>query len=481
MSHTPPALAPVLLVAGLASGQGKTTVVAALAAALRQRGQRVRVFKSGPDFIDPMVLARASGHPVFNLDDRMVGLAESRRRVLRAAAEADLVLIEGVMGLYDGPPSAADLARGLDVPVAVVIDAGSMAQTFGALLHGLAHYPGGREGEAPPLRLLGAIANRVASPGHAQMLAESLRPAAPGEAAPQLLGWLPKSAHTIPERHLGLASDAEAEIDTALQALAAQVDEAMLARLLALPHWQPPADAAPRPQAVTAAPEANTPGQHGAETAAGWPVLPPLLAGRCIAVARDAAFRFIYPANLETLEALGARLCFFSPLADEPVPSEADALWLPGGYPELFAAELGAAQRWTASVAAFAGAGRPIWAECGGMMALADHLRLADGRTHALAGLLPGTVRMQARVAGLGVQTLALPVAPAQASALRGHTFHYSTLDTPLPPVTHAQRLRGGSGEALWQRGSLRCSYFHAYFASSPEATAALFTPLVHA
>jgi len=446
--------APVLLIAGLASGQGKTTVVAALAAALRQRGRRVRVFKSGPDFIDPMVLERASGAPVFNLDDRMVGLAESRQRVAQAAAEADLVLIEGVMGLYDGPPSAADLARGLDVPVVVVIDAGSMAQTFGALVHGLAHYPGGREGDAPPLRLIGAIANRVGSAGHAQMLADSLLTPADAPNAPQWLGHLPKSAHTIPERHLGLASDAAAEIDQAINALAALVEDDLLARLQALPAWQPTAawaEEAPPPPA-------------------------PLLAGCRIAVARDAAFRFIYPANLDTLRALGAELVFFSPLADEAIPATATALWLPGGYPELFAAELAQAQRWTASVRAFAQAGRPIWAECGGMMALADHLITADGVQHPMAGVLPGEARMQTRVAGLGVQTLARPAWGADVAPLRGHTFHYSVLETPVPPLTHAQRLRGGAGEALWQRGSLRCSYFHAYFASSPAVTAALFT-----
>ncbi|NDY91317.1 cobyrinate a,c-diamide synthase [Ideonella sp. TBM-1] len=463
-----PTLAPVLLIAGLASGQGKTTVVAALATALRRAGHRVRVFKSGPDFIDPMVLARASGQPVFNLDDRMVGLPESRQRVAQAAAEADVVLIEGVMGLYDGPPSAADLARGLDVPVAVVIDAGAMAQTFGALVHGLAHYPAGRSGEAPPLRLIGAIANRVGSAGHAQMLAESLNPpadptlaeltAAATDTAPRLLGWLPKAAQAIPERHLGLASDATAEIDAALDALAASLDPALLQALLDLPRWQPPAAAAPAPAAP-----------------------PALLAGRTVAVARDAAFRFLYPANLEALQALGAQLAFFSPLADEAIPEGADALWLPGGYPELYAAELAAAARWTASVQAFAQAGYPIWAECGGMMALADTLVPTEGPPHAMAGLLPGRATLQNRVAGLGVQTLSLPGLPADTPALRGHTFHYATLASPLAPEVHAQRLRGGEGEAVWRRAGLRCSFFHAYFPSSPVATAALFSPEVGA
>jgi len=435
---TPPRHAPVLLIAGLASGQGKTTVTAALAAAVRRAGHRVQVFKAGPDFIDPMVLARASGQPVFNLDDRMVGLAESRARVAAACAANALVLIEGQMGLYDGPPSAADLARGLDVPVAVLVDAGAMAQTFGAVVLGLAEY-GARQGR--PLQVLGAIANRVASAGHGRMLAESLPPGLP------LLAALPRLDQTLPERHLGLASEALAEVDAAITAMADAIEPAMLTQLLALPGW--------------------------AGEATALPALPPLLQGRQIAVAQDAAFRFLYPANLEALQAMGATLHPFSPLADEPVPAAADALWLPGGYPELHAAELATATRWTTSVQAFHAAGGPIWAECGGMMALAHSLSLTDGARHAMAGLLPGEVTMQPRLAGLGVQQLPLP----GLDALRGHTFHYATLRTPLAPHAQCERLGGGAGEALWQVGSLRASYFHAYFPSSPTATAALFSP----
>lgn len=439
----PAQTAPVLLVAGLASGQGKTTVTAALAAAVRQRGHRVQVFKAGPDFIDPMVLARASGHPVYNLDDRMVGLAESRQRVAAAAAAADLVLIEGAMGLYDGPPSAADLARGLGVPVAVVVDASAMVQTFGAVVQGLASY-GTLRGQ--PLQVLGAIANRVASAGHGVLLADSLPAELP------LLASIPCVAPTLPERHLGLASEDHATIDAALLALAQAVDDRWVARLLSLPGWA--GQTGPVPSVPAAQDQ--------------------LLAGRQIAVARDPAFRFIYPANLDTLQALGASLCFFSPLADEPVPPQANALWVPGGYPELFAARLSAAQRWRTSVRRFAQAGHPIWAECGGLMALCDGLSDAQGQRYPMAGLLPGEVQMQPRLAGLGVQQWS-PGAPRDLPALRGHTFHYASLNTPLAAAGHCTTLSGAPGEPWWRQGHVQASYFHAYFSSSPQATAALF------
>jgi cobyrinic acid a,c-diamide synthase len=182
----------------------------------------------------------------------------------------------------------------------------------------------------------------------------------------------------------------------------------------------------------------------------------------------------MYPANLDTLQALGATLCFFSPLADEPVPPQSTALWLPGGYPELFAARLSAAQRWATSVRQFARAGHPIWAECGGLMALCDGLRDAQGVRHAMAGLLLGEVQMQPRLAGLGVQQWAM-AAPPEVPALRGHTFHYASLNTPLAAADHCTTLSGAPGEACWRQGSLQASYFHAYFSSSPQATAALF------
>jgi cobyrinic acid a,c-diamide synthase len=420
----------MLLVAAIASGQGKTTVTAALARRLRRMGQRVHVFKCGPDFIDPMVLERASRAKVHTLDLWMVGLEQSRQRLARAAREADVVLVEGVMGLYDGDPSAADLARAFDLPVLAVIDAAAMAQTAGAVVLGLRDYG--------PVRMAGVVANRVASEGHARMVAASLRDI-------PLLATLPKQARSLPERHLGLVVPGEVDdIDALLDDLAdqLQLDEAA---------W----NALTKQRLDDALPDAP---------------VPPLLAGKTVAIARDAAFCFLYPANVDTLETLGAQVRWFSPLADEPVPQDADAVYLPGGYPELHGETLAQAARWQASIRAAHAAGLPILAECGGMMVLADSLADKDGNAWPMAGLLPGRVLMQPRLAGLGSQGLA-----TQAGQMRGHTFHYSRLETAVSPTAWTvKHPSGAQGEAVYRVGSLTASYFHAFFASNPQAAASL-------
>ena len=420
----------MVLVAAIASGQGKTTVTAALARRLRRMGQRVHVFKCGPDFIDPMVLEHASRAQVHTLDLWMVGLEQSRQRLAHAAREADVVLVEGVMGLYDGDPSAADLARAFDLPVLAVIDASAMVQTAGAVVMGLRDYG--------PVRMAGVVANRVASEGHARMVATSLRDI-------PLLATLPKQARQLPERHLGLVVPGEVDdIDAILDDLAdqLQLDEAAWNALAP----QLPDEALPEKP------------------------VPPLLAGKTVAIARDAAFCFLYPANVGTLEALGARVRWFSPLADEPVPEDADAVYLPGGYPELHGETLAQAARWRESIRAAHAAGLPILGDCGGMKALADSLVDKDGRDWQMAGLFPGRVLMQPRLAGLGPQAVA-----TKAGQMRGHTFHYSRLETPLSPAAWtAKHPSGAQGEAVYRVGSLTASYFHAFFASNPEAAASL-------
>lgn len=422
----------VLLVSAVASGQGKTTVTAALARALVLRGQRVRVFKCGPDFIDPMLLERASGAPVGSLDLWMVGMEQCRSQLARAARDADVILIEGVMGLYDGNPSSADLARAFGFPVMAVIDASAMAQTAGALVHGLRDYG--------PVELAGVIANRVASPGHAAMVAASLRDI-------PLFATLARQDKPLPERHLGLVLPSElADIEALLDAMAAQLnfDEAAWAAL--------------RTTRIDLTAVAEPPAA--------------LLEGTTIAVARDAAFAFLYPANLETLRELGARLVNFSPLANEAVPADADAVYLPGGYPELHASALSNALVWNASILIAHAEGVPIVAECGGMMALADSLADQAGREWPMAGILPGRVAMQKRLAGLGSQGLETPH-----GVLRGHTFHYSTLATDeVPAAQTVKHPSGTAGEAVYELGSLTASYFHAYFPSCPQAVAALFS-----
>lgn len=435
---------PAILIAAPASGQGKTTVACALARLHTRQGRRVRVFKCGPDFLDPYWLSVASGAAVHQLDLWMTGEADCAQRLHAAAQEADLIIVEGVMGLFDGQPSAADLAQRFGLPVLTVIDASAMAGTFGALAWGLQTY---REG----LRFAGVLANRVASDGHAVMLEESLRDTA------QWQGALMRSeVFSLPERHLGLVmsgemGDAMARLDAAADALAStklgQID------IGALQAWS--VDFAAPPDV---------------------PATPELLQGLTIAVARDAAFCFIYAANLDCLQAMGAQLVFFSPLLDTALP-DCDALWLPGGYPELHAAALAENVAMKTAIAAHVAAGKPVWAECGGMMALFEELQTVDGSLFAMWGVLPGRVAMQKRLAALGPQQITLT-----GGSLRGHTFHYSTCSTPLAPATRTEAAPGrklrGEGEALYVAGpggKVKASYFHAWFASNPAAAAALF------
>jgi len=423
--------APAALISAPGSGQGKSMITAALARLHRNAGRRVRVFKHGPDYLDPMVLAQACGHPAYQLHPWMTGEAECRWRLAEAASHADLVLVEGSMGLYDGEPSSADLAALAGLPAVPVIDAAGMAQTFGAVALGLARYE-------HPVTVRDVIANRIGGARHAEMLAESL----PDEIS--LLGAVPRHpALAIPDRHLGLVQAGEIEdLDHRLDDAARVLVEAGLDRL---------------PGAVTiSAPRPPAP--------------PALLTGRRIAVARDPAFAFIYPANLDLLTAMGARLHYFSPLGDD-APPEADALWLPGGYPELHAAALADNQGMRAAIQAHHAAGRPILAECGGLMYCMEALVDEAGRSHPMLGLLPGRTVMAGRLMGLGIQALGFTN-----GELRGHTFHHSRLEARRQPVTHTRRQRFDSaGEAVYRDGTLLASYFHGYFPSCPEAVAAIF------
>ena len=430
----------ILLISAIASGQGKTTVAAALARKLVRQGKRVRVFKVGADFIDPMLLARASGSPVYSLDLWMVGQELCQRQLTQAARAADVILIEGVMGLYDGAPSSADLANAFGVPVVAVVDAWAMAQTVGAVVQGLRDFG--------PVNIAGVIANRVAGVGHATMVANALR-------GIPLLAHLSQQSQTLPERQLGLVMpDEVADFDALLDALAdaLTLDDAAWNNL---------------PLTRLVIPAAATP-------------IDKLLCGATIAIARDAAFSFLYPANVDCLQRMGAKLSYFSPLADEPVPSDATAVYLPGGYPELHARVLASAQCWRDSIQVVHQARVPILAECGGMMAVAETLVDQSGMAWQMAGLLPGRVSIQTGLAGLGALSWESPQ-----GQLRGHTFHYSRFETTLPPAGCTFKLGAGTrgdtvGEVIYRAGSLTASYFHSYFPSCPPAIAALLTSRTH-
>lgn len=454
-------ICPAFLVTAPSSGQGKTTIVAALAHMWRKRGWRVQIFKCGADFIDASWHAFASGQPVHPLDLWMVGEADCRTMLHHARLHNDVVLVEGVMGLFDGQPSSADLAKKFNLSVVAVVDAGRMAGTLGAVAYGLQHY-------CSDIRWSGVLANCVASSGHAEMLQESVK------AESNWLGAVYRNTScTVESRHLGLflaaeMQDATQRLDAAVEALKdtalAKADIEALNVLASMQHANP-----------ATIPIENTKPQ-------------PLLHGRTIAVARDAACCFIYAANIQILEKLGARVVFFSPLSDAVLPT-CDAVWLTGGYSELHLQTLANNRSMQNSMRAHIEKEKPVWAEGGGMVLLAETITLADNTTQAVWGLIPANVQMHTRLQGLGAQALDVATINTQtlhaiASDLRGHTLHYSSLHTDAPEQTRTtcpnKNSRGKAGKVVYQfgtAGNVRASYFHAWFASSPAATAALFLP----
>ena len=426
---------PALMISALASGQGKTTVTAALAAWHRRNGKRVTVFKTGPDYLDPLLLARASGGAAEPLDLWMMGEEACRQALYEAAAQSDILLIEGAMGLFDGSPSSADLADHFNLPVATVIYARGMAQTVAAVAVGLAHY-------RPSLTTLGVIANGLGSERHRQLIETALAADTP------LLAALRRDEDiALPSRHLGLVMPEEQhDVDARITRAADQLDGSPLTTLL-------PEVVFPAPNATTSAPA-------------------PSLAGSTIAIAHDAAFSFIYSANVALLKAMGANVVFFSPLNDTTLPDGCTGIWLPGGYPELHAAALARNARMHEALQRAHAHGVPIVAECGGMLYLMASLETLEGETYAMAGVLPGQGRMQGRSGCQGMQSAPLPE-----GTLRGHSHHHSRAFDTLVPLTYCQRARHDApGEAVYRLGNTTASYLHLFFPSNPAACAALFS-----
>lgn len=435
---TPFARCPALFFSAPASGQGKTTVTAGLARLLRNQGKVVRVFKTGPDYLDPQILAQASGQPVDQLDLWMAGEAYCRQRFYEAACEADLILVEGAMGLFDGEPSSADLAALFGIPMAIVMDVKGMAQTAAALVTGLA-------GFRDDIRFAGLIANNCGSQRHRELIEGALPEAIP------FLAAVPRDPElALPERHLGLVQAEEIRDDLEIRfEAAAQALEA--AGLLEALSTLSPVEFSACTQTL--------------------PAVPPALAGQTIGVARDAAFSFIYQANLDVLEQMGARVCFFSPLADAKLP-ECDALWLPGGYPELHAQALAANAAMRDAIQRFFKAGKPILAECGGMLYSLETLTDYAENTYTMLGLLPGHGAMRGRRGCQGMQTAELPE-----GLIRGHAHHRSMAEQTPEPIAHGRRQRHPApGEPIYRQGRLTATYLHLFFPNNPAAVARLFT-----
>jgi cobyrinic acid a,c-diamide synthase len=440
-----------LVIAGEASGVGKTTTLLALAAALRARGLVVAAFKCGPDYLDPTYHARATGSTSHNLDGWMMGRQAVLDTFARASVGADLALIEGVMGLYDGASpdgeegSAAEIAKWLQAPVVAVVDASGMARTIAAIGVGLRAFD-------PALALAGLFANRVGSTGHLELLKQACRAHVP------VVGGLPRDpARAFAERHLGLRT---ADADVVPDALVAAWGATFAAwndvdAFVALARSAPALDVAAA-AAAAAAVAGSAPG-----------------ARRCrIALGHDAAFHFYYEDNLARLRALGAELVPFSPLADAALP-DVDAVYLGGGYPELHAAALAANGAMRASLRAAAARGLPVYAECGGLMYLADAIRTLDGVTHPMLGLVAGTAVMHDQLQALGyveIETQRRTLFGDAGLRLRGHQFRYSTLEGASAGDAYRLRKRRGGATFVegWGDGNVLGSYVHVHFASNP-------------
>jgi cobyrinic acid a,c-diamide synthase len=445
------AVIPTLVVAGVASGVGKTTLTLGLIEVLRRRGLVVQPFKAGPDFIDPGFHHLVSGRPSHNLDGWLCSRERVRDTVARAAADADLALVEGVMGCFDGhgatsdEGSTAEIAKWLGAPVVLVVDAGAMARSAGAIVLGFEQFD-------PDLDVAGVVFNRVAGETHWNWLREAVT----GRCRAVPLGYLPhRDGLSLPERHLGLVTAAERGLSPELRdelaaAISASVD---VDRLLQL------ARSTVTPSGVDRA----RPLERRAESTRAR-----------IGFARDVAFQFYYPANLDLLRAAGAELVFWSPLDDADVP-DVDALYLGGGYPELHAARLAANVPMREAVRAFALSGRPVYAECGGLLYLTDALEDMQGVRQPMVGLLPTVGRMTAARLTLGYAeievTRATPIGPA-GTVVRGHEFHASRLDEVPDSVERAYAVRSGRGGPARAEGYLigqtLMSYVHLHFGSNP-------------
>lgn len=431
---------PRFVIAGTHSGVGKTTVATALMAAFARRGLRVQPFKVGPDFIDPGFHAVVCGRTSRNLDGWMLSRSVNRDVFGRACADADLAVVEGVMGLFDGREassetgSTAEMAKSLGAPVILVADASAMARSAAAVVRGFEQFD-------PGLDLAAVLFNRIGGQKHADILREAVST----YCRSRLLGTLPRNEKIVlPSRHLGLKLASEALTPQCLSEMADWVEKHVdLDALLemASQHSVPLTAPAPKPPR-------------------------PASSKVRIGVARDDAFCFYYQDNLELLQQCGAELVAFSPIADAELPSGIAGLYLGGGYPELHAAKLSGNESMLASIRRFARADAPVYAECGGFMYLTEAIVDTGNREYPMAGLFPTRARMQARLAALGycqpdaiANTLWLDVGDHP----RGHEFRYSAID-PMPPEVGRAF---ANPEGYFMR-SVVASYVHLHFLSCP-------------
>ncbi|WP_418504949.1 cobyrinate a,c-diamide synthase [Cloacibacillus evryensis] len=435
---------PRLLIAATQSGSGKTTITSGIIAALAARGLRVHPYKVGPDYIDPGYLGLAAGGRADNLDTWLTGEAAMKKIFLSASEEADISIIEGVMGLYDGGrggvSSTARIAKALGAPVLLVIDVRSMGESAAAIAKGFRDYD-------PEVDIRGVIINRYGSENHRAMCAEAIE-----RAGLPVLGAVPRNKEAeVKERHLGLLPVEEnsnrEHIENIRKMIEPAVDlEALLKIAASAPSIAPEAAAAPRSEKKVK-----------------------------IAVARDEAFSFYYPESVAVLEAAGAEIIGFSPLNDEKIP-DCHGLIFGGGFPEIFAARLAANASMKESIARAAAADMPIYAECGGFMYLTREIKDFDGAAHRMCGVIPMSCKMNDSLRTVGYVTakaLSDNVVAKKGEELRGHEFHFSSAepDGEIPRAFLFTKNRTGEKyPGGWADKNILGSYLHLHFAGFPKA-----------
>ncbi len=432
---------PAFIISGTSSGSGKTTIALGLMAAFRARGLAVQPFKCGPDFIDPGLHQLVTGTASRNLDLWMCGEEFSRSTFWRNSCGADIAIIEGVMGMFDGGLSSSGmLAKTLGLPGILVLDVRSMAESAAAIVKGFETY-------MPEASPKGVILNRIAGDRHLQLVKDAITEHCQAE----VLGYLPRTLEfSIPSRHLGLLTGDEAPLSpAALQLLADTVARHIdLDKILSL--CTPIADI----------------------SRAAAPALPKVLCR--IGVARDKAFCFYYEDNFDLLRDAGAELVFFSPVKDQALPENLDALYLGGGYPELYAERLSGNLAMRTAVRRWIEGDGPVYAECGGFMYLTEGIVDNEGAFHPMVGAFPVKARMQEKRASLGyreVRTTGRSCFGPVGTVLRGHEFHYSHID-PMPDhIARIYEVHNGTREGYAYRKVLG-GYMHLHFGFSPQVVA---------
>jgi cobyrinic acid a,c-diamide synthase len=433
---TQPTSCQATLIAAPSSGQGKTIFCAAFARQLRNQGLNVQVFKLGPDYLDPTIPQVASGKVVYNLDLWVMGEQHCFELLTKASTQNDVILVEGLMGLHDNQPSNAKLSQLFGLPITLILDVAKFAQTAAAIVSGMRLYDVGAN-------ITSVIGNKVGSDNHDLLMSDTI-----GDC---YAGSIRRDARfEIAQRHLGLVQAGDiSNLDKQLDQAADALDEFEIA--------------VPLTNIAFSSSSSDFKKLNFAR----------LLEGKIIAIARDAAFNFIYPMNQQVLKDAGAQLSYFSPLENEVVP-QCDALWIPGGYPELHLNALSNANQTRTSIVDHHRQSKPILAECGGMMYLCDSILNTAGDYAKTCGILNANCEMETRLQSVGLQSVNYGQ-----GEIRGHSFHHSkispSLNSHVTLEIYATRQDGRQGEAVYKNGNSRLSYMHHYFASNIKASVLLF------